>query len=358
MFRPLKADINLSALRANFKLAKKLQPNAKTLAVMKANAYGHGMLDCARGLNNLADGYAVACMEEALVLHNGGLKLPVVLLEGIFSPREIAICHKQNFIPVIHQQHQLQWFLESDIQLEQVWFKLDSGMHRLGMSVEELTQASKQLKAHSPKTQQVLVSHFACADQPDHPLNQQQLDLVLSLAETLGLPLSFANSAALIGLPDSRASVQRPGIMMYGASPQENIPASELGLKPVMNLDSQVIAVRTLQPGESCGYSLTWQATQPTKLATVAIGYGDGYPRHAKSGTPVLVNGQRAKLAGRVSMDMITVDVTELGAVNIGDPVRLWGEGLPVDEIATWADTISYTLLTGVSPRVPRIVVE
>ena len=323
------------------------------MAVIKANGYGHGLVTVARALAT-ADGFAVARLDEGLALRAAGLANPVLLLEGVFSPGQLATAAQQKLDVMVHSVEQLE-MLESRTGGEVVsaWIKLDTGMNRLGFRVEGFAAAYERLRRIvSVAPDPALVTHLASADDPADPKTGLQLDAFA--AATAGLPgeRSIANSAGLIAWPDTRAEWVRPGLALYGVSPFPQGTGAGLGLRPAMTLQSEVIAVKDVAAGETVGYGGTWRAARATRMAVVAAGYGDGYPRSVPSGTPVLVNGRRAPLVGRVSMDMITVDVTELPSVATGDPVVLWGDEVPVEEIARLAGTIPYELICGVSQRV------
>ena len=323
------------------------------MAVIKANGYGHGLVTVARALAT-ADGFAVARLDEGLALRAAGLANPVLLLEGVFSPGQLATAAQQKLDVMVHSVEQLE-MLESRTGGEVVsaWIKLDTGMNRLGFRVEGFAAAYERLRRIvSVAPDPALVTHLASADDPADPKTGLQLDAFA--AATAGLPgeRSIANSAGLIAWPDTRAEWVRPGLALYGVSPFPQGTGAGLGLRPAMTLQSEVIAVKDVAAGETVGYGGTWRAARATRMAVVAAGYGDGYPRSVPSGTPVLVNGRRAPLVGRVSMDMITVDVTELPSVATGDPVVLWGDEVPVEEIARLAGTIAYELICGVSQRV------
>ncbi|MBU2978718.1 alanine racemase [Alteromonas sp. C1M14] len=354
MSRQTRAVIHADALLHNFDLLSAMVTEGQSMAVIKADAYGHGAINVARILSGRSPSFAVAIVEEAILLRDAGITVPIVVLEGPHQDYECAVAGQQNYILVVHQRQQLQWLAScSPDQRPTVWLKVDSGMHRLGFQCHEippLLSEYKDLFRDPP----VLVTHLACADDLDNPFNLQQLDDFLALRDQTGLAVSIANSPAVVGWPQSRAQWNRLGIALYGAQPLQN--DCGLSLQPVMSLQSSVISVRTVKVGDTVGYSQTWQAKRPSVIATVAIGYADGYPRHCPSGTPVVVNGQKASLAGRVSMDMITVDVTDIPIPKPGDPVELWGQQLPVDEVARCAGTISYELLSRVSSRVPRLV--
>jgi alanine racemase len=350
--RPLCAVIDQSAYLHNLLMIERHCSPAQLLAVIKADGYGHGMIEMARaaGLRSLA----VATPEEASRLIDEGIDNTIWVLEGPFSPACLALSSRHGSINwVVHQLSQLQMMAERSESSYQVWLKLDSGMHRLGFQSEQVASALAFIAKTKNLSLQGVMTHFAASEELDSPSALKQIQCFDHLLQSNGLsdlPQSLANSGAIINFAQTCRSVVRPGIASYGAMGVES-----LALKPVMSLQSAVMALHHVPVGESVGYGGIWTAERPSIIATIAGGYGDGYPRHAKNGTPVLVNGKRAPLAGRVSMDMLTVDVTALSEVQVGDPVELWGRDLAVEEVATCADTISYELLTSVTARVPRV---
>ncbi|AOM00639.1 MULTISPECIES: alanine racemase [Cobetia] len=355
MSRPLRADIDLDALRHNYQLACELAPNSRSLAVIKADAYGHGAVACARALADLAPAFAVATIEEALALREGGITHPVVLLEGVFEASEYQLAAQHDFWCAIHSEWQLAALEAATLPGPiSCWIKFDSGMHRLGFDAEQARAVKERLVASGKAQDLHLMTHFATADSLTPDYFQHQMAAVEALAAELALPLCLANSPATLAWPQSHAAWNRPGIMLYGADPLEGANDASRRLKPVMTLSSAIIAVREIAIGEPVGYAGRFVATRPTRIGVVACGYGDGYDRHAVDGTPVLVDGQETVLAGKVSMDMLTVDITDLPEAGVGSRVVLWGEGLEVNRVAASCDTISYTLLTGILPRVPK----
>jgi alanine racemase len=348
------ATIDTGALRHNLSVVRRRAPKSKVMAVIKANAYGHGLVAVARALDS-ADAFAVARVDEGLILREAGIHVPTVLLEGVFDREQLAAAEAAQFELVVHTAEQID-LLRSAAQGTRfkVWLKLDSGMNRLGFKGAAFGAAHAALSAsgavHSPVN---LFTHLASADSPDLPTTMEQLELFTAATRSMGGERSIENSAAMLSFPGHQADWVRPGLLLYGVSPFAGSIGADHGLHPVMTLRSHVIAIKDLSPGERVGYGGDWTAVRPTRLAVAAVGYGDGYPRNLASGAPVLVNGERAGLAGRVSMDMIGIDVTDARrAPALGDPVVLWGEGLPVEEIAVWADTIPYELLCGISQRV------
>ncbi len=361
MARPLIADIDLDALRHNYRLACSLAPHSRALAVLKADAYGHGAVACARALADIAPALAVASIEEAVTLREAGITLPVVLLEGIFEAEELDRVADLGLWMAVHSDWQLEALLAyRPARPIPVWIKVDSGMHRLGFTPEAAEAAWRRLRAAPDRACDLhLMSHFATADRVDTGYFRQQMARLEALGERLAAPLCLANSPATLARPEAHGAWNRPGVMLYGSDPLEAGNETSLRLAPVMTLRSAIIAVRDLPAGEPVGYGGRWVASRPSRIGVVAAGYGDGYDRHAVDGTPVLVAGRRATLAGKVSMDMLTVDLTDIPEADVGSEVVLWGraangEVLGVDEVARHCDTISYTLLTGVLPRVPR----
>jgi len=351
MARPLVAEVDLAALKHNLALAKQQNLNAKTLAVVKANAYGHGAVRVALSLESDADAFGVASIEEALDLRAGGVRAPILLLEGCFAEEEFSLCEHEDFWLVCHSAYQIEWlikYLSTTDWRPQIWLKVDSGMHRLGFDADSIPSVLQRISSVEALPEPVLMSHFACADQPTHPRNQvaqSRFNLVKTDAS------SFSNSAGIFSKATPADRWQRLGIGLYGGTPSE---LGLQGLQPVMTLKTAIIALRDIAPGESVGYGATFTAKSPLKIATIAIGYADGYPRQAKQGTPVLVRGVEVPIVGRVSMDMITVDVTDLDAVSVGDEVIMFNDQLIADRVAKCCDTIDYTLFAGLTARVPR----
>ena len=360
MARANQARLDLSALRDNFSHARQLAPGAKVMCVVKANGYGHGAVNVAKALDPLADALAVACIEEAIELRDAGIQSPILLLEGVFEATELAIAADHNFWIMIDNRQQLDWLEQARLSAPvNCWLKVDTGMHRLGVSPGEVTEFHQRLSfCENRSGELVTCTHFASADELGKAQTADQLALFDKITATLPGPRSAANSPGLLGWPDSHYDWIRPGYMLYGNSPFAGAHPNTEALQPVMTLTSAVISVREVTPGESVGYAANWTAQRHSRIATVCIGYGDGYPRLAANGTPVLVRGQRAPLAGRVSMDMITVDVTDLPGVEIGDEVILWGKDLPVGEVAAHAGTIGYELTTRMPARTPRVIID
>lgn len=353
--RPLVATIDLSAICHNYAVAKRCAPGREAFAVVKANAYGHGVREVVTALHDLADGFAVASLEEAAQVRAMQAQARILLLEGCFESLEVQLAQQLRLDIVVQNSQQLSAVLAAPIGPPlNIWLKLDTGMHRLGFTSDELRSAHAVLRDSQHCSELNLISHFACADERGHELTEQQLECFLDVLDLDFDQRSLANSAAILMIPAAHMDWLRPGIMLYGATPFADLSAAELGLKPVMSLTAQVIAVRSLAVGESVGYGASWVAARPSLIGTVSCGYADGYPRHAPAGTPVVVHGQRVPIVGRVSMDMLAVDLTDLASSAVGDSVELWGAQLPIDEVAQAAGTIGYELLTKVTARVPR----
>ncbi|MGQ7959613.1 alanine racemase [Pseudomonas sp. SP16.1] len=353
--RPLVAIIDLAAILHNYALAGRCAPGRRAFAVVKANAYGHGVREVVTALHQVADGFAVASLEEAAEVRAMHGEARILLLEGCFEASEYPIAAQLGLDLVVQNAAQAKALLASELSRPlNVWLKLDSGMHRLGFDAAALRDWHARLQGAEQVAELNLLSHFACADERGHPLTEQQVERFLELLELDFAQRSLANSAAVLTVPAAHMDWLRPGIMLYGATPFADLSAGELGLKPSMTLAARIIAVREVAAGESVGYGAAWVAARPSRIATVSCGYADGYPRHAPSGTPVLVEGRRAPLAGRVSMDMLAVDITDLPEAGIDSPVELWGANLPVDEVAQACGSIGYELLTKVTARVPR----
>lgn len=355
MARPARAHIDLQALRENYQWARQLNAGCRALAVVKADAYGHGAARVAQGLADQADGFAVACIEEALALRASGVKNPILLLEGVFDPTELALVSAHELWVVVHCQRQVDWILSARMaQPLKVWLKMDSGMHRLGFAPQDYRAAYAAL-AQSPQVGEiVLMSHFARADETDGLFSQQQRAHFENLCVDLPGARSMANSAGLMAWSPRAGEWVRPGLALYGISPLSGSRAFAAPLKPAMTLVSELIAVREVPAGEAIGYGTHYTTQGVTRIGVVAMGYADGYPRAAANGTPVAVAGQRTQLVGRVSMDMLTVDLTQLPHAVAGDPVELWGSQIGVEEVARFSQTIPYELLTRVTGRVER----
>jgi len=347
------AIIDHSALRHNLALVWHRTPESRVWAVVKANGYGHGMVSVATTLE-AADGLAVARVEEGVRLREAGIAKPILVMEGFLFDDELAAARAHGLESMLHQPGQVALLEQSRaVKPLRVWIKVDMGMHRLGFHPQEVPNLLVRLHGNPGGAEPVgLMTHLASADDPRDPLTRLQCDQLRALDPTARHHLSIGNSAGILAFPASRTHWVRPGIMLYGASPLKGRTAAELGLRPAMRLETRLIAVRILRRGDAVGYGGTYVCPEDMPVGVAAIGYGDGYPRHAATGTPVLVNGRRAPLVGRVSMDMISIDLRGLPAAAAGDPVILWGKDLPVNEIAEWAGTIPYELLCRVTSRV------
>ena len=362
MSRPIHVRLDWAALRHNHAIVRRHVGDAKVWSVIKANAYGHGLLPAALALQGTTDGFALIELEGAIALRKAGIHQPILLLEGFYQPNELPLFAEWELAPVLHAPWQVEALIAARLSVRlPVYLKLDTGMHRLGLTAGEFAQALARLEAADCTASITVMTHFADADE-EHGIAEQMRRL-RDITAGLTLPLSLANSAALLRFPESHADWVRPGIMLYGASPFPARQSAEaLNLKPVMTLTSELIGVRDLKAGDRVGYGGTFVAQRSMRIGIVACGYADGYPRHAPSGTPVLVAGQRTRTLGRVSMDKLCVDLTALKThgvkVGVGDTVVLWGEGLPADDVATAAGTVAYELFCAITPRVPLIEVN
>lgn len=356
------ASIDLSALKHNLARVKQLAPNSKVMSVIKANAYGHGSLQVAQALKD-SDAFAVARLEEGVKLRRAGIEHPIVLLEGVHSIEQLQQAANHTLSPVFHHQSQLDLLdiVLLDKPLRFCWLMLDSGMHRLGFSPENYSKALAKLTDSSNTVGDIgMLSHFANADIKGDSRNRKQLDKVHAVAQLVGdIELNLANSAAVIALEDSHQNWVRPGLMLYGISPLDELSASEAGLRPAMKLTAQLISVEDVKQGEQVGYGGDWQAPTAMRIGTVNIGYGDGYNRQLSNHGQVLINGHKTDVLGRVSMDMICIDLSSVGEVKLGQEVVLWGDGqLAVEDVAKQAKTIAYELVCQISPRVKRMYIN
>lgn len=357
MSRPTRIIIDLDALRHNLQQVKLLSPGRSVMAMVKSNAYGHGIERVGLALS-AADALGVACLEEAMILRNAGVKAPIVLMEGLFFAEELVRASANKMDLVVHRLEQVE-MLEKNRHMDPlfVWLKIDTGMHRLGVDVDSVPEIYQRLlQCPAVKKPIGLMTHFAEADGVDRAVTLEQIALFNKVTKDLIGPRSLANSAGILAWPTVHADWVRPGIMLYGASPFSGHRGEEHHLRPVMSLTSELIAIHDLKKGDRVGYGGTWSCPEDMRVGVVAIGYGDGYPRHAQSGTPTLVNGRHCPLVGRVAMDMISVDLRSQPHAKVGDPVLLWGPELPVEIIAEYSDTIGYELLTRITQRVHVVV--
>lgn len=323
------------------------------MAVVKANGYGHGLLNVAKCLKS-ADGFGLARLEEALELRSGGVMAKLLLLEGFFRASDVATLVEHDIDTVVHHESQLEMLEAAELTKPvTVWMKIDTGMHRLGFTLDQFEAIYQRLMACPNVAKPIhLMTHFACADEPDNSATAEQARRFSQLTKALPGDRTLANSAATLYWPTTQADWIRPGIALYGVSPVVGDLGRNHGLEPAMELVSQLIAVRDHKAGDPVGYGSYWHAKQDTKLGVVAIGYGDGYPRNAPEGTPVWVNGRLVPVVGRVSMDMLTVDLGIDATDKVGDTAVLWGKALPVEEVAEHIGTIAYELVTKLTPRV------
>ena len=352
--RPARALIDLQALRHNYQLAREVT-GAKALAVIKADAYGHGAVRCAQALEAEADGFALACIEEALELRAAGIRAPILLLEGFFEADELPLIVEHDLWCVVHSLWQLDAIEQATLAKPiQVWLKLDTGMHRVGLHPSEYKSAYQRLQASDKVAKIVLMSHFARADELDSLRSVEQVAVFLAARDDLSAEVSLRNSPAILGWPSVPSDWVRPGLMLYGATPFEQDHPLAARLQPVMTVESKVICIRELPAGEPVGYGAKFITPKPMRIGVVAMGYADGYPRHAPTGTPVLVAGQRSQLLGRVSMDMLCIDLTDVPDAGLGSTVELWGKNILASELAEKAETIPYQIFCNLK-RVPRL---
>lgn len=353
MTRAAQACIDLQALRHNLRRVRQTAPHSRVAAVIKANAYGHGLIRVARALED-ADAFGVANLDEALALREAGVTAPVVVLQGVVDAAELQQAARRNLEVVVHHRGQLEMLERTRLAAPlPVWLKVDTGMHRLGFPPEAMGDAWQRLTACAWVARPLRVmTHLSDAEQRSGEVTRGQLHRFHGAHGALACELSIANSAALLAVPETRVDWVRPGLMLYGASPFTDSVGRDEDLRPAMTLKTRLIAVNRLKRGDCVGYGGSWACPEDMAVGVAAVGYGDGYPRHAPTGTPVLVNGVRAPLIGRVSMDMICVDLRGQPQARVDDPVVLWGDGLPVEEVARHAATIPYELLCRVSQRV------
>lgn len=348
MKRSARAIIDTSALRHNLSRCREVAPNSLAMAVIKADAYGHNMLKTAATLSN-ANGFAVSCITEALELRQARFIHPILVLQGFQTPQGMKAMAEHRLRAVLHDRYQLE-LLESappSIKLD-IAIKLDTGMHRLGFPIEQARTLFERLSKHpNIKPTPWLMTHMACADEPGNSHTQQQIERFEKYTDGLQAPRSIGNSASILAWPQTHVNWVRPGIMLYGSSPFSHGNARRDGLEAVMTLTAPLISIHTIPKGESIGYGASWTCPDDTRTGVVACGYADGYPRHAPTGTPVWINGKESRILGRVSMDMVVIDLTAIEA-RIGDPVELWGKHIAVDRVAQAAGTISYEILCNV----------
>jgi alanine racemase len=345
----------------NISTLQNLAPNSKLMVMVKANAYGHGIYEVSNYLEKNLDkklfALGVARIDEAILLRNKGIKVPILLAEGVFERDDLLIAAKENFLVIFHNSQQLNWLENANLPNQiNVWLKINTGMNRLGFSLNEAKNAYEVLLNNQNIIKPIVVaSHFACADDLKNQLNNLQINEFQKFTNNLPILKSLNNSAAIFNFPQTNFDIIRAGISIYGASPVQDKTADQLNLKPVMTLQSKIIAIHNLQAGETVGYGARFKCQENTKIAIIAAGYGDGYSRTIQDGAPVLINNIKCQIAGRISMDMISVNLKNCPNAKIGDSVILWGEDLPVEEVAKFSSCISYDLFCGVQKRVKYV---
>ena len=353
MSYPAVARIDLSALLHNLASIKKMVPQSKILAMVKGNGYGHGAVTIAQALVGQVAMLGVVCISEALKLYNAGINAPIVILKGFFDANDLAIIDRCKFATVIHNQTQLDILAQAKLQHPlHVWLKIDTGMHRLGFPLAVVKGAYQQLIANENVVKPVyLMTHLSDADDVTSAKTHAQVRYFHEVVAGLDGAFCIANSSAILNWREAHTEWVRPGITLYGVSPVASLPADKLGLIPVMTLVSRLITIHNLKKGDTVGYGSTWACPEDMRVGIVDIGYGDGYPRCIKTGMPVLIHGKKLPLIGRVAMDMINVDLRHCPEAKIGDEVILWGKGLPIEEVATFTDTVSYELFCRLTSR-------
>ena len=353
MTRPILATIHTDALRHNLGVVRRHAPKSKVFAVIKANGYGHGMLRVAHALKDV-DGFAVLSLAEAVTLREAGFRQALLMLEGLFDAAELPLAAQHQVAMVVHSEVQLRLLEAANgLAAVDVFLKVNTGMNRLGVTAEGFQSFYDRLRACKAVKSITLMTHFATAD--EEPGIAEQFGAFEKLTSGLGAPRSMANSAAILRYPETHADWVRPGIILYGATPFGDESAAVHGLQPAMTLQSEIIAVQTLDPGAAVGYGRRFIAERPTRLGVVACGYADGYPRHAPNGTPIAVAGKLTGTIGRVAMDMLYADMTDIPEADIGSPVELWGKQVSVDAVAQASGTVGYELLCALAPRVPVV---
>lgn len=354
MARHTSCTLSTANLLHNLETMRRAATGKRIMAMVKANAYGHGLRSVAQRLDGLVDSMGVASIDEALALRDAGIKGTITLIEGVFTPDELEVAATQGFYVVFHNAKQVEWLEAAKLPKPLfAWLKVYTGMGRLGFPEAIAGAAMEALSKSGNVIQPVgIMSHFACADEPQHPLNVQQMETFKTLFKGHAGPRSLCNSAGILSFPAHQHDWVRPGIALYGASPFDARSAADIGLKPVMTFKTKLISVQTLRKGSTIGYGARYVCPEDMPIGIMAVGYGDGYPRSARDGTPVLVDGVRCGLAGRVSMDMAAIDLRPVPHAQVGSAVTLWGEGLPVEEVAPCTSNIVYDLLTGIQNRV------
>jgi alanine racemase len=338
----------------NLAVIKIKAPKAKIMAMVKANAYGHGIRSVSQRLEGHVDALGVASIDEAMALRQASVKTPITLIEGVFTPEELKLAAVQGFSVVFHSEHQIRWLQEAKLPAPlRAWIKIDTGMGRLGFSPETETKALQILSEHPSVIQPVgIMSHFACADEPENPMNAKQIATFRAFKPAHTGERSFCNSAAIFAFPEVQYDWVRPGLALYGASPLMGCTAESLKLKPVMTFRTELIAIQNFKRGDKVGYGASYTCPEDMPVGIASVGYGDGFPRIVKPGAVVLINGARCPFVGRVAMDMAAVDLRPYAKAAVGDKVTLWGDGLPIEDLAAFTDRVSYDLLTGIQNRV------
>lgn len=352
MARTAYAILSTENLIHNLSVIKKHVPQSKIIAMVKANAYGHGLRSVSQRLDGYVDGFGVASIDEAMALRKVHVKKPLILMEGIFERSECLQASVERFDIVIHNKQQLEWCLKCQHPLS-VWLKVDTGLGRLGISLQDVDSFYQTLlnTEHIQKPIRIL-SHFACADDKNHALNARQMDAFHQIQQKYKAEYSLCNSGGIFNFPECAYDYVRPGLSLYGISPFLDVSAHDLGLKPVMTLESSLIAIHDKRAGETLGYGARYTCPKDMRIGVIAFGYGDGYPISAKDGTPILVNQKRCTLVGRVSMDMMMVDLSACRDAQIGDTVTLWGDALPLEDVVQHTQEISWSMLTSIQNRV------
>lgn len=360
MPRPAIAYLSGENLRHNMQVIQKQAPHSKIIPMIKANAYGHGMIETAKRIEDLVSHMGVASIDDGIMLRNAGIKSGILLAQGPFEPADMSLAIQYNCDMVLHQQEHIDWLdeIETPEKLK-VWIKVNTGMNRLGFPIQDVESIYKKLKSHK-KVQDIIpiMSHFSCSGTKNGLMNKQQLESLQKLKSKIDTEFSLCNTGGIFHFPDAHYDYVRPGISTYGVSSLPGIMAEDINLKPVMTLKSIVNAVRTVRKGEHIGYSAQYQAKEDMVMAVIAFGHADGYPVTAPEGTPILVNGVRCPIIGPVSMDMISLDVTKVKDVKIGDEVVIWGDALPLDEIVQHTKVSPGSMLSLIRDRVKYLWVN
>lgn len=353
MSRTAAAILSTENLLHNLSIIKSKAKNSKIIAMVKANAYGHGIRSVGLRLNDYVDMLGVASIDEAIALRNAGVNVDILLAQGIFEPDEVNLVSEYGFNLVIHNENHISWLLSSNITKPiDLWIKVNTGMGRLGFSKDKAKVYYKSLSSTSLVKSIKIISHFACADEKDHPLNKKQIEAFEDIIRDTNTKYSFCNSAAILNFPDHHYDYVRPGLALYGVSPIDGLSSQEIGLKPVMTVKSNIVSVQRYTKGDSIGYGARYICDEDMPVGIVSFGYGDGYPIGVKNGAPILVNNIECKLIGRPSMDMIAVDLRNSQNTKIGDDVVLFGEGLPLERLVSFTPNITYDIITGIQNRV------